>query len=195
MLISRTQVLSIGDFMPVYKWDLTFVKAPKNLKIEGNTGGYGNLSRLNFHCITTALPNRTIESAEVEIRGWKQRQAMKSTVEQTLNMTFVETDDLFVTDLFKKWRDLCISETTSYSSGKLSYTADIKIERLNNKGKVVATYILRNCYPETMENPEMSADSSEAQQPSVTMSFDWFEEEISGNAPTQISGDKHLPPT
>lgn len=188
MFISRQQVLSIGDFMPVYKWNVSFIKAPQGLSTTG-TGANG-LARLNFHCITTALPNRTIESTEVEIRGWKQRQAMKSTVEQTLNMTFVETDDLFVTDLFKKWRNLCIAEGTSYSVGKALYTATMQIDRINNKGKIVASYILNNCYPETMENPEMSADSSEAQQPSVTMSFDWFEEIIKTTPPsTTITGN------
>jgi len=169
MAVTIDQIRNLGDFLPVYKWDVQISKVPNGVTIDSNA--------LNFRMLTSEIPKMTGQSIEINIKGHKVKQPGIYNYSNTLNMTFAETVDATILDFIKQWRELCWETKT----GKQKKSEDVKAEflmfLLNRQDEAVWKFRLIGCYLEDYDLGSLDGSSSDIVRPSITISYDYFEDE------------------
>ena len=165
------QIRGVADFQTLYRWNLSFSLAPSAV------AGFPNPADLNIRCETTEIPKATNQSISVSVRGHKVKQPGIMEYAGTINFTFVETVDNKIKALLKAWREACWATKTGVWAGtKTQLQADILIEQLDNQDNAVWQYKLVGCYLEDYDLGQLTGDGSDVQRPSMTLSYDYFED-------------------
>jgi len=153
------------EFQKQHLWYLYFVTKPSVMDISD--------TELNLRCLTTNLPKRVGETNEINIRGRKVVDPGIYNPEGTLTLTFVETSDNVVKRMIQQWEDACYDRRNTPSFGDVK--ADIGIELLDNTEASIYGYIIKDCFIEDSDVGELTGDSGEAIQPSITLRYNDFQ--------------------
>jgi len=169
MPVTIDQIRSLGDFLPIYKWDVQISKVPSGVSITSDD--------LNFRVLTSDLPKMTGTSIEVNIKGHKVKQPGIYNYSNTLNMTFAETVDAKILTFIKEWRELCWETKTGKQKKKEEAEAEFLMFLLDREDNAVWKFRLVGCYLEDYDLTGLDGSSSDIQRPSIIISYDYFEDE------------------
>jgi len=167
-----TNVRGLGDFAPIYNFDINIVFP--NIQY---IGGQPTPDGINWRCQTTDLPKMTGQSIEINIRGHKVKQPGIYNYSNTLTLAFVETVDNVISNFFKSWREACWATDSGAQYQKVDVEAIITLVRLNRQDESIYHYTLYGCYLEDYEaGGTMDGSASDVVKPTMTISYDFFDD-------------------
>ena len=175
---SITDVRGLGDFMVSNLW-VVEVTAPSA------TGDIG-FSKLNMHAVSFEIPKRSGNSLEINIRGAKVKQPGDYDYSGQVTLTLAETEkDTNAHNLIAGWREAIIETNTNRQKRKEEVECIVLIKRLNRQNMLTSTvttqWKLWGVYLEDYELGELT-DAGDVIQPTLTLSYDFFEELGAGHA-------------
>lgn len=177
MAVDITQLRGVGDFAPMFRWNLIFISFPAI-----GAAGFPLSNDLNIRCESATIPKMSNEKIEVNIRQHKVFQNGKGTYTNSFDLTFVETTNNVIHNFLKVWRELHHGTRSGTSVPKADLEALIQIQRLNNEDKPVWFYTMHGCLLEDYDLGNVGTDS-DVMRPSATLSYDFFED-----GPLTVSG-------
>lgn len=165
---SIAQIKALGDFATVFRWNISFI---------GASGG----DAINLRCESIdSLPKITNQKIEANIRGHKFFQAGIGQYNNTIQLTCVETVNNYVHTFFKSLRDSSWAAKTGMSKGLAPF--ELKIQRLDNADQPIWDYKLFGVFLEDYEAGTLDGSSSEFLKPTLTFSYDYFQDGPPGYA-------------
>jgi len=173
MPISIEEVRSLGDILTLNKWDLAFLNFPKAVS--------ANLSSddLNLRCYTASVPKRTNQKQEITIRGHKVLQPGDDDFGNQVTLVFFEDDAVKIRKFDELWAEAISALGTALKQKREEVKCDISLTRLNRQNEPVLRYIIRGCFREDAEEPELTGDpNAELDKYSIMISFDDFKREF-----------------
>lgn len=165
------QLRALPDYAQVTKWDINFVTLPAVGAL-----GFPVSDGLNFRCESVELPKGTMQKYEVQTRGHKVFNPGIIDYGNTFTITFSETVDNFIFNFVKAWRELVWSSRQGQSFSKQDVEATILITMLDNQDVSRAKYTMHGCFYEDADFGTLDGATSDAQKPTLTLSFDYFVE-------------------
>jgi len=167
--INIDQLRSLPDYAQVTKWNIVFITLPAVGAL-----GFPLSEQLNLRTESVDQPKGTNQKFEVQIRGHKTLHSGILDYGNSFTITFTETVDSMVYKLIKSWRELCWASRTGSAFPKKDLEATIMLELLDNQDKVRARTTYYGCIYEDADLPQLDGSTSDAQRPSLTLSFDFF---------------------
>ena len=168
---SIEQIRGVGDFQMVHRWNMRFASFP----VLGIAGA-PLTEDLNIRCESATIPKVTTQSIEINLRGHKVKQPGISNYDNIWTLTFLETVDNIVRLFFKGWRESIWQTRTGISADKEELEATVILEQLNNQDDTIWQYTLFGGYLEDSDFGTLDGATSDAQRPSFTLSYDFFED-------------------
>ena len=129
---------------------------------------------INLRCESIEVPQSTNQKIEVQIRGHKIFVPGIQDYNNTMTLTFTETDDAFIRKLLKAWRELMWGSATGSSFNKSEVEATLQLTMLNNKDQPTFEYIIYGCFLEAADLGTLDSSGNDILRPSMTLSFDYF---------------------
>ena len=165
----------LPDYQEVTRWDLSIIQLPSALSFPLPVS-----EMMNIRCETSTIPKRTNQKMEVSTRRFKIRQPGITDYEGVLTLTFNETVDAAIKRFAKAWLDLIQAPNTGKSLPVSQLKAIIRLELLSRDDEPVYFYNLKGCFLEDSDFGSLEAETSEVQKPSLTISYDDFEDGFIG---------------
>jgi hypothetical protein len=165
---------ALGDFSPLYKWELTFMEGP----LISN-----DISQLNFRCVSASLPMKQNRRIPVNVRGLIKNQSGIS-VYNNLDLVFVETIDNTISQLLQKLHEATYAANTGVAYPQASLEFTTRLTRMDRQGNAIWAYQLIGCWLEQY-NPAGQGGGlgSEAGivMPALSLCYDYFVESTPDN--------------
>lgn len=171
-------ILRVDDF----KGKLTGGGARANMfEVNVNFPGYsgGNKELTNFMCRAAQLPASTIGVVEVPFRGRIVKLAGDRSFEPWTITVYNDTN-FAVRDAFEAWMDGMNTHQgnlgiQSNNAGFGTYASNMEVIQLDQTGRSVKTYFLKNCFPVRVEAIELDyTQQGEIEQFQVTIEYDYW---------------------
>ena len=166
------QLRSLPDFAELHRWDLTFASIPADA-----SGDFPVSDEINLRVKSSTIPKSTNEKIEIRHKGHRVYQNGISLPEGTITLTFNETVDNTVKKLIKAWREAVYDFKSGKAGKKADVTCTIILDQLDKEDKPVWRYTLKGCFIEDYDLGEYNSEGGAASEPSLTISYDWFEDE------------------
>lgn len=160
------QVRTFGEYATLFRWTLSFAKAPNAVPI--------NPEAFNCLCESTDLPSKTVDKILIAIRGHKHYQPGIVAPNSTLTMNFVENIKNEGSSIFQAWQEAIWQYNLGYGVPYDDLFANIDITRLDNADQPVCVYHLMYCFLESYTLPRLDGTTSGPFMASMTVSFDDF---------------------
>lgn len=161
---------AIGQVTQTFRWTVEFQDLPAALSAwKGNA--------INFRAESITTPKLNPTSFEVVIRGSKAKYPGIGDYENTITLVCIETIDNNISNFLKTWRELCWQSeggSSGITQNKEDLEATLHIFRLDNKDQPIWMYKLFGCFLETGESGDLDATTVDPLKPSLTISFDYF---------------------
>lgn len=159
---------SLPDFLQTTRWDM---------QVASNVAGMPDIQGVNVRCQSSSIPTLNGKSNVIAIRGQKVKQTGQYDYDMKIQLTMVETIDMFVSDWMKQWRELCWETGNGKQHYKKDVTADIVLYRLDGMDVQVWQYTLFGCFMEEYDGGEtMDGEEGKVVQPKITLGYDYFED-------------------
>jgi len=131
---------------------------------------------IEFMCKTAAIPGSTLPVVEVPFRGHKLKIAGDRTFEDW-TITIINDINFTARTAVENWMTRIQELDSGIGATDLDYLVSrATISQLNRDDSVIATYELFNMYPQTLNNIDLSYDTSdELQTFDVTFSYSHWE--------------------
>ena len=131
---------------------------------------------IEFMCKTAAIPGSTLPVVEVPFRGHRLKIAGDRTFEDW-TVTIINDTSFTARTAVENWMSSIQQLDSGVGATSLDYLVSrATISQLNRDDSVIATYELFNMYPQTLNNIELSYDTSdEIQTFDVTFSYSHWE--------------------
>jgi hypothetical protein len=148
-----------------------------NISFPGYTGGSKEIT--NFMCRAAQLPASTINPVEVPFRGRIVKLAGDRTFEPWTITVYNDTD-FQVRDAFEAWMDGMNSHVgntgeRSNNAGYGTYASNMEVIQLDQTGRGVKTYFLKNCFPVNVSAIDLDySQVGEIEQFTVTVEYDYW---------------------
>jgi hypothetical protein len=168
MLPTMEDVRSIGDFVPVYKWELTFMEGPLVSP---------DIQALNFHCVSSSLPRKIPGGSAVSIRGHQKKFSTISTYDM-ISLQFVETVDNLITAFLHDLHEASWETNTGLALPQANIEFTVRLTSMDREGNGRWAYQLYGCWLEAYDPGGPFTDSPDIFRPSMTLSYDYFEENV-----------------
>ena len=171
-------ILRVDDF----KGKLTGGGARSNMfEVNVNFPGYsgGNKELTNFMCRAAQLPASTINPVEVPFRGRIVKLAGDRTFEPWTITVYNDTN-FAVRDSFEAWMDGMNTHAGNVgvqanNAGFGTYASNMEVLQLDQTGRSVKTYFLKNCFPTNVSAIDLDyAQAGEIEQFTVTVEYDYW---------------------
>ena len=170
---SLNQLRNLQDFATNFRWDLQFIKLPQ-------VGIYPSSEAINLRCTSSTIPKLTDEKITASVRGNKVHQTGIHSYDSLITLEFLETVDNTIHQLLQQWREACWNTNTGASNFKSEVEATILLTRMDSKDQPIWAYELFGCFLEDFEVPQLQSESSEFLRPSLTISYDYFRDNLIG---------------
>ena len=129
-----------------------------------------------FFCESTSIPGRQILTNDYSLTRQTEKRP-NGYANEDVNFVFNLTNDYFIRDVFNRWTNEVVDRDTYEVGYRSDYSMDIEIHQLDEEDTKVYTCILRDAFPVTVQNIELSnATESSVQKLNVTMAYRDFEE-------------------
>lgn len=131
--------------------------------------------RTQYLVKATSLPGQTIPEVTVNFRGRQLFLAGDRTFEQWTT-TIINDTDFMVRNAIERWMNgINNLETNTGLTNVSDYTAQLIVEQLDRDDNVLKSYVLRNCWPTSVAQIELSYDTvSDIEQFDVTWRYTSF---------------------
>ena len=138
-----------------------------------NLLGGGDAAALQARAQSTQIPGRSV--GEILI-PYKQTAGIKYpgklTYDHAWTVKFVEGEDLKVFNAIYGWSQLLINDNTGVSSGDENTKTNLFFNLISTKGSDIKQFKLEGCFPQKMDNTELSYDANGSVFFNVTFSYD-----------------------
>ena len=122
-----------------------------------------DVRRTSFMCKGTNLPAQELTPIEVPFRGRKIYIAGDREFAETWTTTFINDTDFMVRNALERWsngiNDLALNTGVIDPA---DYQTDLTVEQLDRDDTILKTYILRNCFPVSIDAIDLSNDAVDA---------------------------------
>jgi len=144
-----------------------------NFRINGSSAG-GNLPVLDKRVETVTLPQKSVETIEINYKGRKTFHSGRDASGHTFAVTFWDTEGGEVYRFFNDWIENGISNSVvGGGTTRDQYAAESIIEMLAADSEtVVESHTMTNVFPTEIADISLSYEASEIKKVEVTFSFD-----------------------
>ena len=178
---TKSHIRNIPELADSYRWNVYF----------SAEGGGGRLpffpqdeEQLNVQCMSSALPQRTNQPIDVQIRGHHIQRPGVSDETHTLAFQFVETVDNAIGSFLKDARDAIYHPETGVRIAREEYAMQVRLELLDNLDEPRWEYRLKGCFVQDIEpGGQLGGDGGQGLQPNLTLYYDTFADGAIGSAP------------
>lgn len=146
-----------------YQWEVS---------VEGlSTGG---LPSLTFYAKTVSIPQTSVETISINHKGLKTNHAGRDASSHTVSLTFWDDEAQTIQKFFLDWLDkLILNPLTGGGVSRELYAANMTIRLRNAEDNAdTAKITLGHVFPTEISEINLSYDSSEPVEISVTLSYD-----------------------
>lgn len=170
----KTKLRGISNFIHTNDWVVKFNKLPSKVSV-----GFNLNEDIQFRATSIAIPKRTTQEIEINVRGQKIRIPGDVTLNSPIDLEFYENVDQKVIELIKAWNEAIMDLETGVSKGTPEeLKTDITLIMYNRQGKPIRTYTLKGCWISDFQPPQLGSDD-DAFRGTVSIQFDTYEEKKS----------------
>lgn len=174
---------ALGNWSQTFRWNVDFVTTPRCLTGGGDEPESGRAwasllpEDINFRAESMSIPEKEIETTEIQIRGSKVRQEGVGNYNSPITLTLVETIDPVALDFLSDWQEAAW-RTRDGSLGTTRYKSNIECEMrlqlLDSEDLAYYEYILIGCQPATGTVGDVDAGTGDPLKPAIGIFFDYF---------------------
>jgi len=156
---------------------------PNLFRVDGSfpsgVGETGATKLLQFHCKGASLPASTLGTIQLPFRG-RYAKIAGDRVFDPWNITIINEAGFPLRNAFEKWSESINNNLTNVGSGgnghKFSvYKAQWFVTQLGRNGNDMETYLLHDCWPQTIAPITLSFDSNNTiEEFDVTLEYQYF---------------------
>jgi len=153
--------------------------------------------QVNLRAVSFEIPKRSGNSLEINIRGAKVKQPGDYDYSGQVTLTLAETEnDILAHNLIREWREVIIETNTNSQHKKKEIEAIVHVSRLNRQNYLATgdgsaggsalntSWTLYGVFLEDYELGDLT-DTGDIIQPTITLSYDFFEELGAGSVALQ----------
>ena len=166
-------------------------------RVNGFIGNQGADNAVSFLCTAAQLPTTTLGQTTAPYRGRNIKIPTSRTVEDW-TITILSDRNMTLRSKFEQWVDSIngsrnnIEQTQDAVTNLASaFFTDWYVDQLDRSGKAIKSYQFKYCFPTTVSSVDLSAESEELQNFSVSLAYSYFLTtgvSTGGNASTGIPG-------
>lgn len=153
---------NLTDFQKLYYWNIQWLRKPAFVTISDVD--------LNHRCISTDVPKRTGETAEVRIRGNIIPDPGIYATGGTIVLTLLETSNSPIREFIREWEEACATKKGKFKE----LSGDIRLTTSDNQENDNYEYQLLWCFLEDSETPPLDGGTSDPMQPTITIRYTDF---------------------
>jgi hypothetical protein len=166
-----SDVRKLGNFASAFRWGVVFNTMPN--KIENAP----NPEDINFRAESMGIPEKEVETIDIQIRGHKKRQKGVATYNSPITLVLNETTNGLVQRFIRDWAEICW-KTGDGGAGTSENQEDIECEiclyLLDNLDKPYMKYVLYGCQYDTATKGDPDAATADPLKPSISIAYDYF---------------------
>ena len=139
----------------------------------------GNSELTSFMCRAASLPGSELGTVEVPFRGRIIKMPGDRTFEPWTITVYNDTN-FNVRNSFERWMNGMNTHQENLglfvdNAGYNTYATNVEVKQLNQIGATVKTYSLKNAFPSTLSNIELSYDQvTQIEEFTVTFQYDYW---------------------
>ena len=144
--------------------------------------GSGLTNKLSFLCKGSSVPASTLGIVNVNFRG----RVLKIAGDRTFadwSITVINDHNWEIRTAFEEWSnkinhyiDNVSAVGTAAVASAEKYTNDGTVHHLGRDGSIVASYVMRDCWPSEIAAIDLNYDSTDAiEEFTVTLQYQWYE--------------------
>lgn len=164
--ISLAQVRSLPDIIASDAFDL----------LLGSLPGAGDSGAMTIKCLNANIPGFSNEAFEVALHGHVVKFRGRKTYPRQLSVTFVEDATFDTLNKLRNWHETVVGTSSGDSGGdKADYSVTAALIVRNHKGEAINTMVFYSLWPQDVPDIQLSGESTQLMQVSVTFTYDYFE--------------------
>ena len=166
-------------------------------RVNGFIGNQGADNAVSFLCTAAQLPTSTLGQTTAPYRGRNIKIPTSRTFEDW-TITILSDRNLTLRSKFEQWvdsingsRDNVEQVQDAVTDLSAAFFTDWYVDQLDRSGKAIKSYQFKYCFPTTVSSVDLSAESEELQNFSVSLAYSYFLTtgvSTGGNASTGIPG-------
>ena len=166
-------------------------------RVNGFIGNQGADNAVSFLCTAAQLPTTTLGQTTAPYRGRNIKIPTSRTFEDW-TITILSDRNLTLRSKFEQWvdsingsRDNVEQTQDAVTDLSAAFFTDWYVDQLDRSGKAIKSYQFKYCFPTTVSSVDLSAESEELQNFSVSLAYSYFLTtgvSTGGNASTGIPG-------
>ena len=166
-------------------------------RVNGFIGNQGADNAVSFLCTAAQLPTTTLGQTTAPYRGRNIKIPTSRTFEDW-TITILSDRNLTLRSKFEQWvdsingsRDNVEQVQDAVTDLSTAFFTDWYVDQLDRSGKAIKSYQFKYCFPTTVSSVDLSAESEELQNFSVSLAYSYFLTtgvSTGGNASTGIPG-------
>jgi hypothetical protein len=166
-------------------------------RVNGFIGNQGADNAVSFLCTAAQLPTSTLGQTTAPYRGRNIKIPTSRTFEDW-TITILSDRNLTLRSKFEQWvdsingsRDNVEQVQDAVTDLSTAFFTDWYVDQLDRSGKAIKSYQFKYCFPTTVSSVDLSAESEELQNFSVSLAYSYFLTtgvSTGGNASTGIPG-------
>ena len=177
-----------GNYSQMFRWTVQFATIPNVLSSNYSVQDLTN--DVNFRAESMSLPEASVESTEIQIRGQKVHQAGIVTYNSPLTLTVMETIDNKMLSFIGHWQEA--SWESNYGRGRTAYKKDLVCEMnlylLDNTDRPYYVFHLHYCQPENVGKGDLDAGSADPLKPAISIAYDYFTKDPISRSGSFVTG-------
>ena len=149
-------------------------------RVNGFIGNQGADNAVSFLCTAAQLPTSTLGQTTAPYRGRNIKIPTSRTFEDW-TITILSDRNLSLRSKFEQWvdsingsRDNVEQVQDAVTDLSTAFFTDWYVDQLDRSGKAIKSYQFKYCFPTTVSSVDLSAESEELQNFSVSLAYSYF---------------------
>ena len=149
-------------------------------RVNGFIGNQGADNAVSFLCTAAQLPTTTLGQTTAPYRGRNIKIPTSRTFEDW-TITILSDRNLTLRSKFEQWvdsingsRDNVEQVQDAVTDLSTAFFTDWYVDQLDRSGKAIKSYQFKYCFPTTVSSVDLSAESEELQNFSVSLAYSYF---------------------
>ena len=149
-------------------------------RVNGFIGNQGADNAVSFLCTAAQLPTSTLGQTTAPYRGRNIKIPTSRTFEDW-TITILSDRNLTLRSKFEQWvdsingsRDNVEQVQDAVTDLSTAFFTDWYVDQLDRSGKAIKSYQFKYCFPTTVSSVDLSAESEELQNFSVSLAYSYF---------------------
>ena len=149
-------------------------------RVNGFIGNQGADNAVSFLCTAAQLPTSTLGQTTAPYRGRNIKIPTSRTFEDW-TITILSDRNMTLRSKFEQWvdsingsRDNIEQVQDAVTDLSAAFFTDWYVDQLDRSGKAIKSYQFKYCFPTTVSSVDLSAESEELQNFSVSLAYSYF---------------------